>query len=67
MAGDRRPMCYYGAKEIGAAIREDHRNILALIENEGLPVFRRNGKGKYRALPADLEEWLVAQREKYKK
>lgn len=67
MAGDSRPLCYCGAKEICGAIKEDPRQIQALIEHEGLPVFRRGPKCKYRALPADLGKWLIGQRDKYTK
>lgn len=59
------PIVYRGAKEICAAIGEDYRQITVLVKEEGLPAWRRNGSGVWRALPEDLERWIVEQRGKY--
>lgn len=56
---------YRGAKEICSVIGEDYKNIVYLVEKEGLPAWRRNGKGLWRALPKDLIEWMAVQRKKY--
>lgn len=67
MPGDStpKPLCYRGAKEICIAIGEDHKKLCTLVEKEGLPAFRRNGKGTWRALETDLVQWLEIQRDKY--
>ena len=58
-------VCFKGAEEIAEYIREDHKQINFLVENENLPGFKRNGKGPWRALNIDLDIWMVEQRKKY--
>ena len=63
----QRILVYRGAKEICAVIGEDPRRITSLVEIEGLPAWKRNGDGVWRALPDDLIDWLHEQRQKYLK
>jgi len=56
---------YRNAKEICAMIGEDYKAINNLIKHEGLPAWRRNNSGTWRALHDDLVEWLSGQRDKY--
>lgn len=56
---------YRGAKEICSVVGEDFRAINKLVENEGLPAWRRRADGVWRALPDDLEKWITNQRNKY--
>lgn len=55
-----------GAKEIGAAIGENPKEIKRLVVEEGLPAFRRKSKGTWKAIPDDLRVWVKGQRNKYK-
>lgn len=55
-----------GAKEIGAAIGENPKEIKRLVVEEGLPAFRRKSKGTWKAIPEDLRAWVKGQRNKYK-
>ena len=56
-----------GADEICGFVREEPRNIRALVLEEGLPAWKRNDNGVWRALNTDLMHWLVGQRKKYLK
>ena len=54
-----------GAQAIAKAIGEHRGAIPALVEQEGLPAWQKNGKGPWRALPEELTEWLRGQRMKH--
>jgi hypothetical protein len=56
-----------GAKEICDYIHEDRRKITALKLQKGLPVFRTSDgrKAIWKALVADLDEWILKQRNKH--
>lgn len=56
-------ICLRGAKEICAAVGENPKEIVRLVEEEGLPAWKRAGRGPWRALPADLARWVRAQRD----
>lgn len=56
-----------GADAICKFVEEDPKQILNLITNEGLPAWKRNEKGPWRALNIDLQEWVLFQRNKYLK
>lgn len=51
--------------EIGKYIQEDKNSINDLVKSESLPAWKRNGKGPWRALTVDLDNWLIAQRNKF--
>lgn len=57
--------CFRNAEEIARYIGESPRNIAKLVIDEGLPAWKRNGKGSWRATDFDLDYWLCSQREKY--
>ncbi len=59
--------CLKGAHEICDYIKEDRNKFNELVELEGLPAWKRNEKGVWRALSTDLDNWLVLQRNKYLK
>ena len=59
--------CLKGATEICDYVKEDPRQIIELVRQEGLPAFRRGPNGCWRALNVDLENWMVQQRNKYLK
>jgi hypothetical protein len=58
------PICIRGAKDICAAIGENPKEMLRLVEEHDLPAWRRDGKGAWRALPDDLRNWLAMQRDR---
>lgn len=53
-----------GAKAICEAVGQDHKQISRLVRDEGLPAFRRGGKGKWLALPSDLARWIKVERDR---
>jgi len=55
--------CIKTSKAIGRAIEVNPNNIPSLIKKNGLPAWKLNGKGAWRALPEDLREWLKKQRD----
>lgn len=57
--------CLNTAEEIAAYIKESPDRIKYLVENEGLPAWKRDDKGSWKALDIDLSDWLVEQRMKY--
>lgn len=57
--------CFRNSEEIAEYIGESPRNIARLVLNEGLPAWKRKGKGAWRATDFDLDWWLCMQREKY--
>lgn len=56
---------YKSADEICKYIKENPKDIARLVQEEGLPAWRRNDKGTWRALSEDLTAWLKGQRDKY--
>lgn len=54
-----------GAKAIADAIGEYRGDISRLVEKEGLPAWRSDGRGPWKAIPQDLHEWAKKQRDKY--
>ena len=57
-------ICIRGAKDICAAIGENPKEMLKLVEEQSLPAWRRDGRGAWRALPEDLRIWLAEQRDR---
>ena len=57
--------CLKGAEEICAFVKEDPKRICKLVKEEGLPAWKRNESGTWRALNIDLTNWLLMQRQKY--
>jgi len=57
-------ICIRGAKAICEAVGENPRDILELVERQGLPAWRRSSNGSWRALPEDLHDWLKDMRNK---
>ena len=55
------PIVYRGAKEICGAVGVPWKEIHRYVKDYGLPAFKLNG-GHWVALPADLCEWIKAQR-----
>ena len=61
----RRVRCLKSAEEIADYIGESSKMINQLVLDEGLPAWKRNGSGPWRALDIDCDAWLIRQREKY--
>ena len=59
--------CLKGAEEICAFVKEDHKFINDLVQKEGLPAWKREENGVWRALNIDLQNWMLFQRNKYLK
>jgi len=59
--------CLKGAEQICSFVKEDHKQIVQLIEKEGLPAWKRPGERTWRALNVDLYHWMLYQRNKYLK
>lgn len=57
-------ICLKGAKQICQAIGENHKEIMHLVVEEGLPAWKRGGRGGWRALPDDLRDWVRKQRDR---
>jgi len=58
-------ICLKGARAICLAVGENPKHILRLVTREGLPAWRRDGTGSWRALPEDLKVWMLAQRNRH--
>ncbi len=56
--------CLKGAKDICDAVGENPKNINDLVKTHGLPAWKRETKGTWRALPDDLRQWLRDQRDR---
>lgn len=53
---------YRGAKEICEAAGVNWKEINYFVSKKGLPAFKIDGKGLWIALPSDLKEWILEQR-----
>jgi hypothetical protein len=62
---DRRVRCFRNAEEIAEYIGENPKAVNQLVADEGLPAWKRNGKGPWRALDLDLDQWLIGQARKF--
>jgi hypothetical protein len=58
-------ICVKGARAICEAVGENPKHIVRLVAELGLPAWRRNGTGSWRALPEDLKRWVLAQRNQH--
>lgn len=65
MSNHKEITCYKNAEEIAKYIGESKSSITQLVLEEGLPAWKRNGCGPWRALNIDLDQWIVDQRNKY--
>lgn len=61
----RRIRCLRTTEEIAEYIGEGARAIGKLVLDEGLPAWKRNGCGPWRAIDIDLDNWMWTQRQKY--
>lgn len=57
-------ICLKGAKAICEAVGENPKEMMSLVRKEGLPAWKRAGRGGWRALPDDLQEWVRKQRDR---
>ncbi len=57
-------ICIRGAKAICEAVGENPKEIVRLVEEQGLPAWKRDNKGAWRALPDDLVRWLKKVRDR---
>lgn len=55
-------ICIKGARAICEAVGENPKQINFLVDELGLPAWRRGGTGSWRALPEDLKRWILEQR-----
>ncbi|OIO02199.1 MAG: hypothetical protein AUJ49_06600 [Desulfovibrionaceae bacterium CG1_02_65_16] len=58
-------ICVKGARAICEAVGENPKQIVRLVAELGLPAWRRNGTGSWRALPEDLKRWVLVQRNQH--
>lgn len=65
MSDFKRVVCFKNAEQIGDYVGEDPKRISQLVIEEGMPAWKRNGCGPWRALNIDLDQWLIGQRSKY--
>ncbi|MBN2140412.1 MAG: DNA-binding protein [Desulfovibrionaceae bacterium] len=56
-------VCYRGAKAICRAVGENPKEIVRLVRDKGLPAWKRENRGMWRALPEDLKQWMRGQRD----
>jgi hypothetical protein len=61
---DRRVQCFRNAEEIAEYIGESPKTLNQLVADEGLPAWKRNDKGPWRALDIDLDQWMIGQARK---
>ncbi len=57
-------ICLRGAKAICEAVGENPKDIVRLVGVLGLPAWKRENKGPWRALPEDLHRWLQRLRDR---
>ena len=67
MAGDNNlpPLLYRDRNEICRAVGIPVKAITYYVENHGLPAWKIEGKGGWKARPQDLERWIAEQAQKY--
>jgi hypothetical protein len=58
-------ICLKGARDICSAVGENSKNINELVSDYGLPAWKRDSKGTWRALPDDLRRWIREQRDRH--
>jgi len=58
-------ICVKGARAICEAVGENPKQIVRLVNELGLPAWRRAGTGSWRALPEDLKRWVRIQRNQH--
>lgn len=56
-------ICLRGARMICEAVGENHKEIVSLVRDKGLPAWKREEKGTWRALPEDLRRWVKGLRD----
>jgi len=54
-----------GARDICSAVGENPKNTNELVKDFGLPAWKRDTKGTWRALPSDLRRWIREQRDRH--
>lgn len=59
--------CLKGAEEICKFVKEDPKQIFRLVQEEGLPAWKRSDRSCWRELNIGLYKWMVGQRNKYLK
>jgi len=55
-------ICLKGARAICLAVGENPKHINRLVHDCALPAWKRGGTGTWRALPEDLKQWMLTQR-----
>lgn len=58
-------ICIKGAKAICMAVGENPKEIVRLVHVYGLPAWKRENRGSWRALPEDLSRWMRDQRNRH--
>ncbi|WP_022662130.1 hypothetical protein [Paucidesulfovibrio longus] len=58
-------ICIKGAKAICSAVGENPKEIVRLVREKGLPAWKRENRGSWRALPEDLSRWMRDQRNRH--
>ncbi|SKA85588.1 hypothetical protein SAMN02745704_01898 [Paucidesulfovibrio gracilis DSM 16080] len=58
-------ICIKGAKAICMAVGENPKEIVRLVREQGLPAWKRENRGTWRALPEDLLMWMRLQRNRH--
>ncbi|MDD4732394.1 MAG: DNA-binding protein [Desulfovibrio sp.] len=58
-------ICLKGAKAICMAVGENPKEIVRLVREQGLPAWKRENRGVWRALPEDLVSWMRVQRNRH--
>ena len=58
--------CLSTAEVIGEFIKENPDRIKHLVEEEGLPAWRRKPNGAWKAIDIELSAWLLGQSRKYR-
>lgn len=61
------PLVYIGAEAIARAVGIDPRQIELCVRKYELPAWKHNARGKWTALPEDLELWVNKMRKRYLK
>lgn len=58
-------ICIKGARAICLAVGENPKHINRLVKHCDLPAWKRAGTGSWRALPEDLKQWMLIQRNEH--